>query len=738
MNSDSQTPDVAEHAIAIVGMAGRFPGAKDLASYWDLLREGREGITFFDDAELIESGLDPEIVHRPNYVKAKPVLDDCEQFDAAFFQIDPREAELMDPQHRLFLECAWEAIESAAHDPSTHRGRIGVFAGAGKNTYLLLNLLSQADWMHSDELFKLLLGNEKDYLSTRVSYKLNLKGPSITIQTACSSSLVAVHMACQSLMLGECDMALAGGVSVDTAPAGYLYRAGGILSPDGHCRAFDAEARGVTYGNGVGVVVLRRVGDALADGDFIHALIRGTAVNNDGADRGGFTAPSVNGQAQAIAEALAVSGVSPETITYVEAHGTATPLGDPIELQALTKAFRRYTTRTQYCALGSVKTNIGHVGAASGVAALIKTVLALKHKQIPASLHFRKANPQIDFPSSPFFVNARLRPWESPTTRRAGVSSFGHGGTNAHVVLEEAPVWTSPATKTSCDEHLLVLSAQTPAALAAATEQLAEFLTTTEFELGDIAYTLQAGRTRFNFRRLLVCHDKQEGAAALRALDPTRVIDGLSSATSREVEFVFADNILPAEQSRMLDLWRGWGVRPSSRGDRIRLLIGSVAARADGEATEIDGNDLPLALGKLWLAGVQIDWERYHSGHGVRRVPAPTYPFQRCRHWIDPVPTLAREQVHGEHRLAIDSNDRSQVEQQLTQIYRDLLGAETVSPQDDFFELGGDSMLEMQFRDQVRERFGATLHEGVLLDYATVNKLVPLVMDSVTARAKRK
>ncbi len=690
MTSNNQATDVAENAIAIVGMAGRFPGAKDLDSYWNLLREGREAVTFFDAEEIVENGIDPEIVRRANYVKAKPILDDIEQFDAAFFQISPREAELIDPQHRLFLECAWEALETAAHDPWRHNGRIGVFAGAGKNTYLLLNLLSQTDWMHSDELFKLLLGNEKDYLSTRVSYKLNLKGPSLTIQTACSSSLVAVHAACQSLMLGECDMALAGGVSVDVPRAGYLYRAGGILSPDGHCRAFDAEARGVTFGNGVGVVVLRRLGDALNDGDFIHALIRGTAVNNDGADRAAFTAPSVNGQAQAIAEAFAVSGISPESISYVEAHGTATPVGDPIEVQALTKAFRRYTQRTQYCAIGSVKTNVGHLGAAAGVAGLIKSVLALQHQQIPPSLHFTRSNPQIEFAASPFFVNSQLRSWESTGPRRAGVSSFGQGGTNAHVVLEEAPQQPTQLEEAERVDQVLVLSAQTPVALAAATERLAEFLSTTDFELGDIAWTLQTGRTAFNFRRFIISSDKQEAAAALRTLDPTRVFDGFCSATNRN----------------------------------------SAAAKINGH--------LPFEIGKLWLDGVQPDWSSYHSRRRPHRVPLPTYPFQRRRHWIDPLHAIALKETNGKHDPAVDGSDRSQVELKLTNIYRDLLGVESVSLQDDFFELGGDSLLEMQFRDRVKECFGVTLYEGVLLDHATVGELTPLVMESASAAKKRK
>ncbi len=447
----------------------------------------------------------------------------------------------MDPQHRILLECAWEAMEDSGHDPWAHPGRIGVFATAGKDTYLLFNLLSHGDWMHSEEVFQLLLGNEKDYLSSRISYKLNLTGPSVTIQSACSSSLVAVHMACQSLTMGECDMALVGGVSVDVPrAAGYLYRAGGILSPDGHCKAFDAEAKGTTFGHGAGVIVLRKAADALADGDSIRALIRGTAVNNDGCDKAGFTAPSIKGQAQVIREALEVAGVSPDTITYVEGHGTATPIGDPIEVQALTKAFRTYTNRKQYCALGSVKTNLGHLGPAAGISGIIKTILSLGHAEIPPSLHFRSPNPQIDFATTPFFVNTELRPWSSHGPKRAGVSSFGQGGTNAHVILEEAP--TQPDSTSSCHHnYVLLLSGQNAGARDAATRRLAEFLITSPQDLADIAYTLQIGRRHFSHRRIVLCENKKHAIETLLTLDPNRVIDSSLLSNGFRAVFEFPD-----------------------------------------------------------------------------------------------------------------------------------------------------------------------------------------------------
>jgi amino acid adenylation domain-containing protein len=500
--------------IAIIGLACRFPGADSPEEFWRNLRDGVESVTFFEDAELLAAGVDPALVARRDYVKANAVVRDIERFDAAFFGCTPREAELLDPQQRLFLECAWQAIEDAGFLPRP-ACRCGVYAGAGLNTYLLRHLAPNRAVMESAGAFQLLLASDKDFLATRVSYKLGLDGPGVTVQTACSTSLVAVHLACQALLAGECDAALAGGVSVRLPQdAGYLHEEGMIFSPDGHCRAFDAKAAGIVGGNGAGVVVLKRLSDALAAGDCIRAVIRGSAINNDGAEKMGFTAPGAAGQEAVIARALAVAEVEPASIGYVEAHGTGTPLGDPVEIAALTRAFG---PGAGACAIGSVKTNIGHLDTAAGVAGLIKTVLALEHGAIPPSLHFEAPNPQIDFAGGPFRVASHLAPWpRNATPRRAGVSSFGIGGTNAHVVLEEAPA-RKPAGKAR-PVQLLALSARSEPALAGAAANLARRLQEEpEIDLADAAFTLACGRRAFACRRAVVAASREEAIAALAA-----------------------------------------------------------------------------------------------------------------------------------------------------------------------------------------------------------------------------
>ncbi len=526
--------------VAIIGMAGRFPGAPDLQTFWHNLCNGVESITFYTDEQLRSLNVDPNVIKAPNYVKAASVLNEIDQFDAAFFGYAPREARLLDPQHRLFLECAWEALENAGYTSDGYPGLIGVYAGTSLSSYLLFNLLSSPEIHATDDSFPVMVGNDKDFLSTRVSYNLNLRGPSITVQTGCSTSLVAIHLACENLITLQTDMALAGGISVNPAERfGYYYQEGGIVSPDGHCRAFDAEARGTIFGNGVGVVVLKRLEDALADGDTILAVIKGSAINNDGANKVGYTAPSVEGQAEVIARAQAMAEVDPETISYIEAHGTGTPLGDPIEIAALTKAFRVSTPQTGFCAIGSVKTNIGHLDAAAGIAGLIKTVLAMQHHQIPPSLHFVRPNPQIDFATSPFYVNATLSNWQTTQLpRRAGVSSFGIGGTNAHVILEEAP----PAAPSEAPRHpaqLLLLSARTPSALATARANLAAHLAQhPELALADVAATLQLGRRAFRQRRALVVTDHAQAIAALRSDDP-QAVSMPEALPQRPVVFLF-------------------------------------------------------------------------------------------------------------------------------------------------------------------------------------------------------
>jgi non-ribosomal peptide synthase protein (TIGR01720 family) len=523
--------------IAIIGMACRVPGAQSTDEFWKNLAEGKETIVRLTDEELLSAGVPAQVISDPRYVKARGVLQQAEWFDASFFGFTPKKAELTDPQNRVFLECAWEVLESAGYDPHKYRGSIGVYGGKSAPGYAFENLFSRPDVLSSVGGLEVLVAADKDHLATGVSYKLNLKGPSISVQTACSTSLVAIHLACQSLLNRECNMALAGGVSIVFPQAGYIYQDGDIGSPDGHCRAFDASARGTVGGCGVGMVLLKNLEDAIKDGDTIHAIIRGSAVNNDGSLKVGYTAPSVDGQSQVIAEAQSMAGVDAETISYVEAHGTGTNLGDPVEIGALTRAFRASTEKKQFCAVGSLKTNIGHLDAAAGVAGLIKTVLALQNKSIPPSLHFKEPNPTIDFENSPFFVNNRLSEWKSgPTPRRAGVSSFGVGGTNAHVVLEEAP---PPAPSGRSRAHkLLVLSAKSSTALDVASSNLAKHLRgNPELELADAAFTLQVGRQSFRHRRFVVGQDRLDAVAALE--DRSRVVDRLHEGADPRVAFMF-------------------------------------------------------------------------------------------------------------------------------------------------------------------------------------------------------
>ena len=531
--------DLNGFEIAVIGMACRFPGAQNVDQFWRNLRDGVESISFFSDAEMIAAGVDPKSLTNPNLVKAGGVLPDIELFDASFFGYSPREAELIDPQQRFLLECAWEALESAGYDPQHVEEITGVFAGVGVNNYMF-NIYSAQSLVNTTDGAQIALANDKDYVATRVSYKFNLKGPSVNVQSGCSTSLLAINLACYSLLSGACDMALAGGVTINIRPkTGYIYREGGILSPDGHTRSFDAGAQGVVGGSGVGVVVLKRLEDALSGGDTILAVIKGSAANNDGSLKVGFTAPSVDGQAAVIGAALDVAEVTPETINYVEAHGTGTRIGDPIEIAALTQAYRERTSESGFCALGSVKTNIGHPDAAAGVAGLIKTILALDHKEIPPSLHYQKPNPQIDFASTPFFVNRELAQWESNGhPRRAGVSSFGMGGTNVHVILEEAPVLSS--ADTSRLWQMLVLSARTEAALSAKTTALAEHLKQhSELNLADVAYTLQAGRTPFSHRKAVLCRDYAEAIRTLERTDTKQSWTGIADLNEQSVVFMF-------------------------------------------------------------------------------------------------------------------------------------------------------------------------------------------------------
>ncbi|NOK32771.1 acyltransferase domain-containing protein [Corallococcus exercitus] len=541
-----------EERIAIVGLAGRFPGAKTLEGFWEMLRRGGDARRVPTDAELDDAGVPQALRAHPQWVRSSYVLEGATDFDAGLFGYSPREAELMDPQQRIFMECAWESLDNAGYDPLRFKGAVAVYASVSLSSYLLRALMRQPDLMDTAGSFGVMLANDKDYVATRVSHRLGLRGPAATVQTACSSSLVALHLACQSLLSGESDMALAGGSSVSfPQTAGYLYQEGMIFSPDGYCRAFDAKANGTVRGAGAAVVVLKRLSDALKDGDTIHGVLLGTAVNNDGAGKVGFTAPSVEGQAAVIAEALAISGVTPEDIQYVEAHATGTPLGDPIEVAALNQAFGGKQTGQKRVALGSLKAAIGHLDAAAGIAGVVKTVLAMEHGEIPASPHFQQPNPVIDFDAGPFFVPSQPRPWTSANgPRRAGVSAFGIGGTNTHVILEEAPKTAAPAPSRRA-WHVLPLSARTPAALDAATEQLAAHLDAKpNVSLADMAYTLQVGRHIHEHRRAVVVKDVADAKAALR--DARRLLGGSGLNTRRPVVFLFS-----GQGSQYVDMGRG-------------------------------------------------------------------------------------------------------------------------------------------------------------------------------------
>ncbi len=606
--TDDQVGDTGDE-IAIVGMAGRFPGAPDVRVLWRHLLDEVDSIRTYPPDELRAAGISEELIGHPGYVPAFGHLDGLDTFDAGFFGYQPAEAELIDPQQRLFLEESWTALEDAGYDPERYDGTIGVFAGAAPNRYLMFHLLGNARAAAGavapdDFEAQLVPGASPDYLPTRVSYKLGLSGPSVAVQTACSSSLVAVCTAAQNLRDYRCDLALAGGVAVtSTRSAGYLYREGALTAPDGVCRAFDAAAAGTVYGNGVAVLVLKRLEDALEDRDHVYAVLRGWAVTNDGADRAGFAAPGVDGQAAAIVEALSAGELEPHTIGYVEAHGTGTPVGDALEVEALNRAFAAVTAQygappARYCALGSVKTNVGNLDAAAGAVGLVKAALAVQHGELPASLHFGTPHPEIDFAGGPFAVPTKTAPWPaSEGPRRAGVSSFGQGGTNAHVVIEEPPA-VAATEPTGRAAELLVLSARTASALDAVRQRLAEHLTRhPDLPLADVAYTLAMGRRPFGYRAAVVAASTAAAAAALRAGTPDKVHYGQIGAAG---EPAAADD--PAADPA------GW----------------SAERLAD--------------LGRRWTRGADLDWTALYPSGAHRRVPLPGYPFERQRHWIDPTP----------------------------------------------------------------------------------------------------
>ena len=541
MNTAAKRP-ISDEDIAIVGMGVNVPGADGVDAYWANLRDGVESIRRLSEQELLDAGETPENIARKNYVPAAAVLDGFDTFDADFFGFSPKDAAILDPQHRKFLEVAWEAMEQAGHPPETIAGPIGVYAGCGMGSYFYFNICSNPDLVDDVGMFLLRhTGNDKDFLSTRVSHVFDLHGPSINLQTACSTSLVAIHYACQALRSGEIDMALAGGVTIELPHGrGYEFKENEILSPDGHCHAFDHRAQGTVFGSGAGAVALRRLSDAVADGDHIWAVIKGSAVNNDGAAKAGYLAPSVDGQTEAIAKALDAAGVAAQSIGMVECHGTGTYLGDPIEVAALTEAYRAETDAVDFCRIGSVKTNIGHLDTAAGVAGLAKATLALHHKQIPPSLGFEAPNPAIPFDGSPFRVNDTLTDWAGQDTpRRAAVNALGVGGTNAHMILEEAPQ-RAASEESDWPFHVLCVSGASKAALDANTSALAAHLRShPEQPLADLAHTLKNGRRAFEKRRVVVAETHEEAADLLEQNDTRRVFSHEALGDSPEVVFMF-------------------------------------------------------------------------------------------------------------------------------------------------------------------------------------------------------
>jgi amino acid adenylation domain-containing protein len=730
--------------IAIIGMAGRFPGAASVEELWGNLCAGREAFTVFGDEELRAAGVPEELIARPDYVRVRGVLPGVELFDAPFFDIPPREAEVLDPQQRIFLECAWEALESAGYDPR-RLGRqevpVGVFAGASFASYLVRHVLARPEILAAVGEDQAMLGSAGDFLAARVSYKLDLSGPSLAVQTACSTSLVAVHLACQSILAGECDMALAGGVSVRLPQvSGQLWQEGGTLSRDGHVRAFDAEASGTVSGSGAGVVVLKPLAAALADGDHVWAVIKGSAMNNDGARRVGFSAPGVDGQARVIRTALAAAGAPPESIGYLEAHGSGTPLGDRIELAALQQAFHSTLESAprsgRFCALGSVKPNVGHLDAAAGVTSLIKAALALHHKTLPPSLGFVTPHPELARDDSPFRVVTGCEPWETVdgTLRRAGVNSFGMGGTNAHLILEEAPA-PQPSGESN-PWQVLPLSARTETALAAMAHRLADWLEAhPEAELADVAWTLQAGRRAFGHRRVVVCGEREEAVRGLRDPHP-RPLSHAPSPRPGE-----GSPLPKQESSASLPL----SCLPLSRAEGG--CVGEGDRGGEGSAEPLPFPDREAHLVDLWLSGGDPDWNELHTG-SRRRVPLPTYPFERQRYWIEAagIDPQGVASVDGPRPAALPSAHarpaelsagyeapRDETERAVVAIWEEVFGIAPIGIRDSFSELGGHSLMATQIQSRVRDRFGVALHLAAVLKASTVAALAETIGQSVPA-----
>ena len=718
--------------IAVIGMSGRFPGAKNLDEFWENLKNGIESLCFYAEEELQNAGLEPGLFKLPNYIKAGGgLLENIEYFDAGFFDYVPNEAMVMDPQVRIFHECAWEALENAGYNPHSYQEKIGLYAGVSSSTNWE-NLVAQSGKAEETGIFVTSLLADSGFLSTRVAYKLNLKGPTFILQSACSTSLAAIDQACRGILTGECNMALAGGISISPIRRkGYIYKEGMLRSADGHNRAFDAKAKGAVHGEGVGIVLLKLLENATADGDTVHAIIKGSAVNNDGNRKVGYAAPSIEGQAEVIRAALLMAEIPPQTITYVEANGTCTPLGDPVEIEALKQGFG--TDKKGFCRIGSIKTNVGHLDAAAGAAAFIKVVLALKHRQIPPSLNFETPNPKINFETTPFIVNTTLTEWNHYShPLRAGVNSFGIGGTNVHVILEESSEGTrglaplpeetgdrkqgqgrgrGPLPGQSQQHQLILLSAKTPTTLATMKENLAAYLKKNPgIDLTDTAYTLQVGRKSLPHRWMALCTDMNETIAAL------------TSPTGGETQA-----ISPGHERPMLE-------KPSQ----------DPAANRDSLTR----------LGRLWLHGYEIDWEDFYARQKPQRIPLPTYPFERQRYWIDETAVTGdidkskikasapkpgrelpdREKVYPHYprpQLAAPyETPYTETQRILVQTWKTRFGYEQIGIEDDFLQLGGDSLKAVTLISDIHKQLKVEISLPVFFSHLNIEKLARYIDQS--------
>jgi acyl transferase domain-containing protein len=860
---NGMTWDKEKHVndIAIIGMDGRFPGAESIEELWDKIKRGVNLISAGTDNSDGGSGVPSD----NTFIKVNTSIDNIELFDAGFFGFTNREAEIMDPQHRIFMESAWRSLESAGYNPDSYKGNIALYAGCNISTYLINNLLPNQDLIDSINEIQIMVGNDKDHLATQTAYRLNLKGPCMAVQTSCSTSLVAVHLACESLLNGQCDMALAGGVTVKIPQAGgYKYHTGGLVSADGRCHTFDANASGTVYSNGVGIVVLKRFNDAISDRDNIYAVIKGCAVNSDGADRVGYTAPGVKGQFSVITEALEVAGVDISTIGYLEAHGTGTPLGDVIEMEALSNAFRAYTNKKGFCAIGSIKTNIGHTEMASGVTGLIKAALSVKYGIIPPSLNFEEPNPDINWTDSPFYVNTVVSEWKSgEVPRRAGVSSFGLGGTNAHVVIEETPIYMHSDKGPDCE--VMVLSAKTLQALKTYCLSLADYLEENrDISIHDAVFTLKVGRKVFEHRCAVPFETRRGLIDSLKEIydRPGMIVENI--LYKLPAVFVFEENLrfdldlvirlynelekfkmhmdkciealdvlgmndlreiifrpqahnsknvnniaVFAIQYSFARMWIDLGIHPinmygygighlsaaavshdmdlkecfeaiacenvtdcnywrdvvanknaygskkaESNKDDLYLNISSIKVYKGKHSPENpgvglnipnNGGALSLILGKigeLWLAGCEIDWDKYYSGQKRVRVPLPTYPFERKRYWIEAQSIQNREDPVNNGKMQLSCLSReglssqfippsNDIEIEIAQIWEQQLGVSQIGIEDDFFELGGYSLLGASIINRINTAFTVALYLRDLFENPTISKLAECITEKL-------